>query len=233
MSRVQAHRLIVSAEVLEALPMGNKSAITSERQARELVAVPATERAAVVEKAIQATGSKITAAAIREAAKPEPVAPVAEPVEVTIEPPNGRTKPAAPAPLYTSYGLMYADLAITQLEKIAIDDAQRAAAFACPDFYPVAGVSASSETKMNTITLSATERSVLSELLADMLLSVAGGDNRTTAVETWRRESPAFVDSVRSCSAIAAARPLPRNLTHALKHKAPLTRRGFFVPEIS
>lgn len=82
MSRVQAHRLIVSAETVEALPIGNREHITTEFQARELAAVPAPDRAAVVEKAIQATGGKITAKAIREAAKPE------EPEVVTVDTPE-------------------------------------------------------------------------------------------------------------------------------------------------
>jgi hypothetical protein len=42
--------------------------VTSERQSRELSRVEPEQRAAVDEKAIQATGGKITAAAIREAA---------------------------------------------------------------------------------------------------------------------------------------------------------------------
>lgn len=67
MSRVQAHRLITSAEVVEMLPIGNKSAITTESQARELARVEPERRQEVVEKASVATGGKITAVAIRRA----------------------------------------------------------------------------------------------------------------------------------------------------------------------
>jgi len=61
--------------------------VTNESQAREIASVPAPERAAVVEKAIQATGGKITAAAIREAAVAVDAvtAPAAESVEVVVE----------------------------------------------------------------------------------------------------------------------------------------------------
>jgi hypothetical protein len=79
--KAYAYRLIDAAHVVS--PIGDKSAITTESQARELSKVKPKHRAAVVEKAIAATGGKITAAAIREAAKPDK----SEDVEVTIEAP--------------------------------------------------------------------------------------------------------------------------------------------------
>ncbi len=66
MSRFYAHRVIEAAETVSALPIGNREKIGTESQARELSRVEPEQRAAVVEKAIQATGGKITAAAIRE-----------------------------------------------------------------------------------------------------------------------------------------------------------------------
>jgi hypothetical protein len=90
MRKSQAYRLIEAAEILS--PIGDAAkAITTESQARELSAVPVPERAAVVEKAILATGGKITAAAIREAAKPDE----SEHVEVTIEAPHRQLSAAA------------------------------------------------------------------------------------------------------------------------------------------
>ena len=63
MSRIQAHRLITSAETVEALPIGNKKSITTESQARELSRVEPEKRQEVVERVSVATGGKITATA--------------------------------------------------------------------------------------------------------------------------------------------------------------------------
>ncbi|MEI6871640.1 MAG: hypothetical protein WCL08_05100 [Verrucomicrobiota bacterium] len=88
MSDNYARRLIVSSEAVKTVPMGT---VTTERQARELSRVEPEHRAAVVERAIQATGGKITAAAIREAAKPDE----SEELEVTIEAPLRHLSAAA------------------------------------------------------------------------------------------------------------------------------------------
>ena len=65
MKKSQAYRLMDAAEVVS--PMGDKSAITSERQARELSRVEPARREEVVQRAVEATGGKLTASAIREA----------------------------------------------------------------------------------------------------------------------------------------------------------------------
>lgn len=58
MSKTHCNRLIQSAEVAQSLaPIGAKS-LTTESQARELAKVEPEQRAAVVERAIQATGSR-------------------------------------------------------------------------------------------------------------------------------------------------------------------------------
>lgn len=62
-----ARRLILSSDVVKSVPMGT---VTTERQARELARVPVEERPAVIERATGATGGKLTAAAIRQAASP-------------------------------------------------------------------------------------------------------------------------------------------------------------------
>jgi hypothetical protein len=61
MSRIYAHNLITGSAVVESLTMVNKSAITSERQARELSRVEPARREEVVQKAVEATSGKLTA----------------------------------------------------------------------------------------------------------------------------------------------------------------------------
>jgi hypothetical protein len=69
MSKRHCDRLISSAEVVQSLgPIGPK--LTTESQARELARVEPAKREEVVQKAVVATGGKITASAIREAAMP-------------------------------------------------------------------------------------------------------------------------------------------------------------------
>ncbi|MCC5805457.1 MAG: hypothetical protein JJU00_03925 [Opitutales bacterium] len=63
MKRAHAYRMITAAEV--ASPIGDK--ITAESQARELAKIPEERRAEVVERATEASGGRLTAAAIREA----------------------------------------------------------------------------------------------------------------------------------------------------------------------
>ena len=63
MKRAHAYRLIESAEVVS--PIGDKSAITTESQARELARVEPARREEVIRKADIATGGKITVAAIK------------------------------------------------------------------------------------------------------------------------------------------------------------------------
>jgi hypothetical protein len=69
MSRSNAFKIMseaAAAQSVDNCPQINRG------QARELARVEPEQRQAVVEKAIQATGGKLTAAAIKEAAKPEP-----------------------------------------------------------------------------------------------------------------------------------------------------------------
>jgi hypothetical protein len=86
MSRVQAHRLIEAAAVVEMLPNGNK--VSNEAQARELAKVPTEDRPAVLEQA--AAEGPVTAKTIRKAAgeaawaadpEPEPAVEPQEPQE--------------------------------------------------------------------------------------------------------------------------------------------------------
>jgi hypothetical protein len=63
MKRAHAARLITATEVMS--PMGDKSAFTSERQAPELSRGEPSRRKEVVQRAVEATGVKLTAAAIR------------------------------------------------------------------------------------------------------------------------------------------------------------------------
>lgn len=69
MSRVQAHHLISGAKAVETLTIVNKTAITTESQARELAKVEPARREEVVEAAVAATSGNLTAAAIKEAAE--------------------------------------------------------------------------------------------------------------------------------------------------------------------
>lgn len=69
MSPRHANRLIDSGKVVSEMgPMGPK--ITTERQARELSKVEPERRQEVVERASEATGGKLTAKAITDAARP-------------------------------------------------------------------------------------------------------------------------------------------------------------------
>jgi hypothetical protein len=109
MSRVRAHQLIEGASVV--LTMVNKDVITSERQARELARIEPSRREEVIRKADIATGGKITAAAIKEAA-----VEVVEPA--TQEKPRARFE-MPPRALFIARG------AINELEKIQREDRER------------------------------------------------------------------------------------------------------------
>jgi len=79
MTKTHCNRLISSAEVAQSLaPIGAKT-ITTESQARELARVEPARREEVIRKADIATGGKITAAAIKQAAAP------AKEIVVTVE----------------------------------------------------------------------------------------------------------------------------------------------------
>ena len=111
MSKRHCDRLISSAETVQTLgPIGPKS-ITTESQARELARVEPARREEVIRKADIATGGKITAAAIKEAAV-EVVEPVAQ------ERPHGRFE-MPPRALFIARG------AINELEKIQVKDRER------------------------------------------------------------------------------------------------------------
>jgi hypothetical protein len=76
--RSHASRLITAAEVQrDLLPIGNS--LTNESQARALAPLPPEDRRAVMQRATEAAGGKSpTAAQIRDAARPDPLAAVAE-----------------------------------------------------------------------------------------------------------------------------------------------------------
>lgn len=74
MSKRNADMLIVESVV--ANEMGTMVPKINRRQARELSRVEPEQRAAVVERAIQATGGRITAAALREAASVKRKTPI-------------------------------------------------------------------------------------------------------------------------------------------------------------
>lgn len=76
----RARQLMVAAEIGTTVPK-----ITTESQARELARVEPEQRQAVIAKAQEATGGKITAAAIREAARPERT-PEPQVIEMTPAP---------------------------------------------------------------------------------------------------------------------------------------------------
>ena len=121
LSRIHAHRLIDAAETVKTLPMGNS--IPNERVARAVAKIEPSVRVEVVEKAVahaKAEGrDRITARDVETASKrPPPTAPVARPL------------PSRSADTAPSMGLMYADMAISQLEKIHKRDTKRAEAFA-------------------------------------------------------------------------------------------------------
>ena len=68
MQKAHAYRMIAAAEAVS--PIGDKSVIKSESQARELAKVEPARREEVVAAAVEATGGKVTAAAIKAAAAP-------------------------------------------------------------------------------------------------------------------------------------------------------------------
>jgi len=70
MSRGRVYQLIGASETVSTIV--DKSVVTTESQARELSRVEPARREEVVAKAVEATGGKLTAAAIREAAQPDP-----------------------------------------------------------------------------------------------------------------------------------------------------------------
>ena len=111
MSKRHCDRLISSAETVQTLgPIGPKS-ITTESQARELARVEPARREEVIRKADIATGGKITAAAIKQAAV-EVVEPVAQ------DKPRARFE-MPPRALFIARG------AINELEKIQSKDRER------------------------------------------------------------------------------------------------------------
>lgn len=105
----RARQLMVAAEIGTIVPV-----LTTESQARELARVPAEQREQVVSAAVAATGGKLTAASIRQAAIPAAVAPakaqtssepltreetakLAEIIEMTPAPAKAAKVAAAPA----------------------------------------------------------------------------------------------------------------------------------------
>jgi hypothetical protein len=123
-----AYYLIGAAETVSTIV--DKTVIKTESQARELAKVDPADRAYVVEKAIQATGGKLTAAAIKEAAKPEPQDEEGEDdgeaqvIEMTPAKP-GRI---AIDPARFSQATMHADNACACIDKIPFGDPQLRAA---------------------------------------------------------------------------------------------------------
>ena len=116
-SRPRAYELMNAAVVVSA--MADKSQITSERQARELARVEPARREEVIRKADLATGGKITAAAIKDAA-----APVKE-IVVTVEPtPCERATSRSDPYVMPPRGMFLARGAINELEKIQPKDSE-------------------------------------------------------------------------------------------------------------
>lgn len=69
LKRARAYQLINAADVLKALPGEMSTIVDTESKARELAKVEPEKRAEVVEKAVEATGGKLTAKSLREAAQ--------------------------------------------------------------------------------------------------------------------------------------------------------------------
>ena len=109
MKKSKAYYLMDAAAVVST--MVDKTKITSERQARELARVEPARREEVIRKADAATGGKITAAAIKQAAV-EVVEPVAQ------DKPRARFE-MPPRALFIARG------AINELEKIQVKDRER------------------------------------------------------------------------------------------------------------
>jgi len=108
MSDRRARQLMTASQIGTMVPE-----MKTERQARELSRVEPARRQEVVEKASIATGGKITAAALREAAR----------TELVVE-------PARINPERFSQAMMHADNACACIDKISSGDPQMRAALA-------------------------------------------------------------------------------------------------------
>jgi hypothetical protein len=125
MTKGRVYQLIGAKEMMSTIV--DKSAITTESQARELARVEPARREEVIRKADLATGGKITAAAIKEAAAP------AKEIVVTVEDAapatDVRTTPRSEPYVMPPRGMFLARGAIAELEKIQPKDGERVEAF--------------------------------------------------------------------------------------------------------
>jgi hypothetical protein len=89
MSRPRAYQLIEAAAAVSTTVDSGLPAPVNEAQARELARVPEPERADVWQRAVEQTGGKPTAAAVRDVYQPRPAETVhlPEPPAATPEPP--------------------------------------------------------------------------------------------------------------------------------------------------
>ncbi len=100
-----ANYMVSSAEAVKSLSPQTATIVATESQARELAKVPKERREEVIQRAQEATGGKITATAIQEAAKPEEsevevVEPKKKPTSVPHCEQAGITKEAFQAGMY-------------------------------------------------------------------------------------------------------------------------------------
>lgn len=110
----RARQLMDASEIGTMVPQ-----ITSERQARELARIEPARREEVIRKADLATGGKITAAAIKDAAAP------AKEIVVTVEPtPCERATSKSVPYVMPPRGMFLARGAMAELEKIQPKDSE-------------------------------------------------------------------------------------------------------------
>jgi hypothetical protein len=109
MTKGRVYQLIGATEVMSTVV--DKSQITTERQARELARVEPARREEVIRAADIATGGKITAAAIKQAAAP------AKEIVVTVEPTMTVLHPLPPH-VISAESLAAGDAADAESEKL-------------------------------------------------------------------------------------------------------------------
>jgi hypothetical protein len=120
MNRAYANHLVRASDAVKSLPPEMATIVATESQARELAKVEPEHREQVVAAAVEATGGKITAAAIKEAAK---VIEAPTQTNLLLAQPAKTEKPAP------SEGMARAERAIKCLEKIKHNDTQKRAAY--------------------------------------------------------------------------------------------------------
>jgi hypothetical protein len=180
MSRFYVNLTIRASDTVKTLPAKMVTMVTSERQARELSRVEPARRVEVIERAQVATGGKITAAAIKEAA-----------VEV-VEAPAKRERFVMP-----NLGLFIARGVISHLGQILPKDGEKYEALELViTWCRNEQISAQRST---SITPSATKASCISE--ANQLWNVAKG-----RLDNIRKNDPERVAILREAIAYAQKR---------------------------